>query len=242
MEEQRTEFLAQAEAQNSKGLVDTSDISSIESDDENKDFRNAEAKLAKNPQLTILKQALTKGDNLKRNYDDDNSASSSKLRKIIKTGKDLLANTYTPKRNEPQVPRVTLKSNFLMLFVENDDTSSSQKKWYCESCPQSFTSVDSLKEHEIRHEAEKPFICLLCKKDFVLKSSLSRHIVTLHGVDPAFIIDSDKCLKTTVMSQNWSDRMDVSVYEQSEIKEPPEFSSSPEVSMVYRIFLRFLLQ
>jgi len=85
IEGQHTNFLAQAEAQNNKGLVDTSDISSIDSDDENKDFRNAEAKLAKNPQLTILKQALTKRDNLKRNYDDDGS-SYSKSRKIIKTG------------------------------------------------------------------------------------------------------------------------------------------------------------
>ncbi|XP_011333328.2 zinc finger protein hangover isoform X2 [Ooceraea biroi] len=196
-EEQRTDLLAQAEAQNNKGLDDTSDISSIDSDDENRDFKNAEAKLAKNPQLTILKQALTKGDGLKRNYDDDGSL-YGKSRKIIKT--------------------------------ESGDTSS-QKRWYCETCPQSFTSVDSLKEHEIKHDAEKPFICILCKKDFVLKSSLSRHIITLHGVDPTPIIDSDKCLKATVLSQNWNDRMDVSVYEQSEMKEPPEFSSSPEATL-----------
>lgn len=88
--------------------------------------------------------------------------------------------------------------------------------------------MDGLKLHEVRHDAEKPFICILCKKDFVLKSSLIRHITTIHGVDPTPIIDSDKCLKTSVMPQNWN-RMDVSVYEQSEIKEPPEFSSSPEV-------------
>jgi uncharacterized Zn-finger protein len=101
--------------------------------------------------------------------------------------------------------------------------------------------VDSLKEHEIRHDAEKPFICILCKKDFVLKSSLSRHIITLHGVDPTPIVESDKCLKTTVLSQNWYDRADVSVYEQNEMKEPPEFSSSPEVDMVFYIFIFFYI-
>lgn len=108
-----------------------------------------------------------------------------------------------------------------------------QKRWYCETCPQSFTSVDSLKEHEITHEAEKPFICILCQKDFVLKSSLSRHIVTIHGVDPTPIVDSDKCLKKTVMPQGWNDQMDVSVYEhdEHEMKESPEFSSSPEVKI-----------
>ncbi|KMQ97192.1 zinc finger protein xfin [Lasius niger] len=196
-EEQRTDLLGQTDAQNNKSLVDVSDMSSIiDSDDENKDFRSAEAKLAKNPQLTILKQALTKGDSLKRNYDDDGSTSSCKTRKMVKI--------------EGENPEI--------------------KRWYCEYCPQSFTSVDGLKLHEVRHDAEKPFICILCKKDFVLKSSLIRHITTIHGVDPTPIIDSDKCLKTSVMPQNWN-RMDVSVYEQSEIKEPPEFSSSPEVNL-----------
>lgn len=89
VEEQRTDLLGQVEAQN-KNLVDTSDVTSIDSDDDNKEFRSAEAKLAKNPQLTILKQALTKGDSLKRNYDDDGSTTSSKPRKIVKTGKNFI--------------------------------------------------------------------------------------------------------------------------------------------------------
>lgn len=78
----------QTEAQNNKIFADASDISSVDSDDENKDFKNAEAKLAKNPQLTILKQALTKGDSLKReHFDDDGSTSSSRPKKIVKSGK-----------------------------------------------------------------------------------------------------------------------------------------------------------
>lgn len=94
-EEQRTDLLGQVDAaQNNKNLVDTSDVTSIDSDDDNKEFRSAEAKLAKNPQLTILKQALTKGDSLKRNYDDDGSITSSKPRKIVKTGKLLLFKNY----------------------------------------------------------------------------------------------------------------------------------------------------
>lgn len=97
-------------------------------------------------------------------------------------------------------------------------------------------SMDSLKEHEITHEAEKPYFCILCQKDFVLKSSLSRHIVTIHGVDPTPIVDSDKCLKKTVMPQSWNDQVDVGVYDQDEIKESREFSSSPEVSVEF--FLR----
>ncbi|KOC70194.1 Zinc finger protein Xfin [Habropoda laboriosa] len=85
------------------------------------------------------------------------------------------------------------------------------KKWYCESCPQSFTSVEDLKEHEAVHDADKPYICILCKKDFVLKSSLSRHIQTLHGVDPLPIVESDKCLKK-ILSQNWNESMEIDLY------------------------------
>lgn len=100
--------------------------------------------------------------------------------------------------------------------------------------------MDSLKEHEIRHDAEKPFFCILCKKDFVLKSSLIRHITMSHGVDPTPLVESDKCLKTTVMPQNWDDRVDVSVYEQSEVKDRLELSLSPEVKIDF-YFVLFII-
>lgn len=51
-------------------LDPSSDLSSVDSDYENKDYRSAEAKLAKNPQLTILKQALIKGESIKKEYDE----------------------------------------------------------------------------------------------------------------------------------------------------------------------------
>lgn len=123
-------------------------------------------------------------------------------------------------------------------YLEENETSS-QKRWYCEACPQSFTSVDSLKEHELRH-TEKPFICILCKRDFVLRTSLIKHIITLHKVDPTPIVDNEKCLKTTAMPQNWNDRVDVSVYEQSETKELPDLSSSPEVKINF-YFVLFMI-
>jgi uncharacterized Zn-finger protein len=82
--------------------------------------------------------------------------------------------------------------------------------------------VNSLKEHDMKHDAEMPFICILCKRDFVLKSSLIRHITTSHGIDPTPFVDSDKCLKAAVIPQNWNDQVDVSVYVQNEIKESPE--------------------
>ncbi|XP_026670873.1 uncharacterized protein LOC108626685 [Ceratina calcarata] len=157
-------------------ILDSSEASSIASDDDIKDYRNAEAKLAKNPQLTILKQALTKGESLKRDFED--KYMNCKPNKYLKT--------------------------------EHTDAQNS-KKWYCESCPQAFSSVEDLKEHEAVHDADKPFICILCRKDFVLKSSLSRHIQTLHGIDPAPIVESDKCLKRFL--PGWNESIDFDSYE-----------------------------
>ncbi|XP_034177766.1 uncharacterized protein LOC117603096 [Osmia lignaria lignaria] len=173
-------------------IVDTSETSSIGSDDDSKDYRTAEAKLANNPQLTILKQALTKGDSLKRDFEDKFTA-NCKPQKLPKT--------------------------------ETTDMQSS-KKWYCGCCPQSFTSVEDLKEHEGIHDADKPFICILCNKDFVLKSSLSKHIQMLHGVDPYPLVESDKCLKK-VVSQSWHESIDIDLYEG---KTSSEFPLSPEAN------------
>lgn len=118
------------------------------------------------------------------------------------------------------------------FFSLTEHINIQNKKWYCESCPQYFTSIEDLKEHEAIHDADKPFVCILCKKDFVLKSSLSRHIQTLHGVDPCPIIESDKCLKKIVL-QNWNESMDFDSYER---KISSEFSFSPEVYFIeYKI-------
>ncbi|KAF7407294.1 hypothetical protein HZH66_001831 [Vespula vulgaris] len=201
-----------SESHNSKSLIDTSDISSMDTDDEHKGFKNAEAKLAKNPQLTILKQALTKGSGLKRDLDDKTRANCSP-QKLVKT-----------------------------------DGCEMQKRWYCEMCPQSFTSVENLKEHEITHDADKPYICILCKKDFTLKSSLSRHILVSHGdftlksslsrhilvshgVDPCPFIDSDKCLKRVVLTQSWGQQIPIPMSDQKDAKEPSEFALSPETNV-----------
>ncbi|CAK9822286.1 Zinc finger protein Xfin [Anthophora retusa] len=190
-EGQRLDNPVKSESRDNK-LVESSEASSIGSDDDGKDYRTAEAKLAKNPQLTILKQALTKGDSLKRDF-EDKFTTNCKPQKLPKTENTNIQNI---------------------------------KKWYCESCPQSFTSIEDLKEHEAVHDADKPFICILCKKDFVLKSSLSRHIQTLHGVDPLPIVESDKCLKK-IVSQNWNESMEIDLYEG---KTSSEFPLSPEIN------------
>ena len=181
-----------------KSQADISDMSSNESNDESKDYKNAEAKLAKNPQLTILKQALTKGECLKRSY-DEKYKTSSKTKKQART---------------------------------NNSETDVQKRWFCESCPQNFTSVESLKKHELSHEAEKPYFCLLCEKDFAQKSSLSNHIVTLHGVDPHPIVESDRCLKKSLGSQGWNKKAEIANGEpELVIKKEESLSPYPETAL-----------
>lgn len=82
-------------AAKSKGFIDTSDLSSMDSDMDCRDYKNAEAKLAKNPQLTILKQALTKGDTLKRDYEDKNKTSCGKPKKAARTGNNLSSSFFS---------------------------------------------------------------------------------------------------------------------------------------------------
>ncbi|KAG8038120.1 hypothetical protein G9C98_006445 [Cotesia typhae] len=168
-----------------KSLMDTSEASSFESDEDSKDYRTAEAKLSKNPQLTILKQALTRGaEGLKR--DDRDPYKSLRV---------------------PQV---------------DAQVDPEGKRWFCETCPQSFTSIEALKDHEVTHESDKPFVCLLCKKHFTLKSSLNRHIISSHGVDPAPMLDDEKCFKKKFSSSN--DKHSNQSREEVKIKREPSFS------------------
>ncbi|XP_014210871.1 zinc finger protein Xfin isoform X1 [Copidosoma floridanum] len=151
-------------------LDPNSDMSSMDSDYENKDYKSAEAKLAKNPHLTILKQALIKGEIVKKEYDERQKMLSKAKKQANATNRD------------------------------NQDLD--MKRWYCEACPLNFATVDELKQHEKTHDAEKPYICLLCEKDFAVKSSLSRHIIASHGVDPTPLVESDKCLKKSMQNAN----------------------------------------
>lgn len=74
-----------------KATNDISDMSSIDSDYElNKDYKSAEMKLAKNPNLTILKQALIKGEGAKKEY-EERQKMLNKSRKSQKIGGELSA-------------------------------------------------------------------------------------------------------------------------------------------------------
>ena len=95
-----------------------------------------------------------------------------------------------------------------------------------------FGSSDELKEHEKTHDADKPYICILCEKDFVLKSSLSRHILSSHGVDPTPLVESDKCLKKSVQGTN--PQVPTIKEERNITKENSSSPFSPEVSIYAR--------
>lgn len=77
--ERRKEQPIASQKKDNRALMDDSGSECAETEDESK---SAEAKLAKNPQLTILKQALTKGsESLKRDLEMRNKAASKINRK-----------------------------------------------------------------------------------------------------------------------------------------------------------------
>ncbi|XP_066598006.1 zinc finger protein 729-like [Prorops nasuta] len=179
--------------QRSKEMPEMSDLSSMDSDGDNKDYKSAEAKLSKNPQLTILKQALTKGISIRHDLEEK--------RKITKAHN--LAKTDYSDENDPS------------------------KIWYCEICQQNFFSFASFQKHEALHNGDKSFTCILCKKEFTLKSSLSRHILTYHGVDPSPILES---LLKKSLDHSWSENKELTVFKESECP-IAETSVSPEVQL-----------
>lgn len=137
--------------------------------------------------------------------------------------KKLNTEFFTSEYCENTLFRNNSNNIFFLLNTDSSETDG-QKRWYCETCPQNFTSVNSLKEHELTHDADKPYVCILCEKDFALKSSLSRHILASHGVDPSPIIDSDKCLKKSVAAKKQTEKI-----ANERNREISESSFSPQV-------------
>ena len=119
-------------------------------------------------------------------------------------------------------------TSYLFLNIAEELDSN---RWYCEACPMNYESQEELIEHEKTHEAERPYICILCEKDFALKSSLRRHILSHHGVDPTPLIESDKCLKK---SDHASGLLSTSVIkdEASSMRYDSRSRSSSEVSSI----------
>jgi KilA-N domain/Zinc finger, C2H2 type len=70
------------------------------------------------------------------------------------------------------------KKCHLSRHIKDFHTKTSQVK--CPECEMVLSCADSLKSHLLTHEEKKP-VCLVCNKELSNQSSLSRHMLSVHG-------------------------------------------------------------
>ncbi|KAJ9583984.1 hypothetical protein L9F63_021676, partial [Diploptera punctata] len=84
----------------------------------------------------------------------------------------------------------------------------------CEICSQVFETMYQLQEHSVVHDTEetesinvnsiKPYICLLCEKQFSLRTSLSRHFNACHGIDLSEVSETTQCMRQDPVQQGYT--------------------------------------
>ena len=69
------------------------------------------------------------------------------------------------------------------------DTGTGLRRYKCGFCSKMFTRKEKLIFHVRRHTGEKPFLCNICGREFMEKSSLAKHYTKTHGGDRTFKCD-----------------------------------------------------
>lgn len=103
-----------------------------------------------------------------------------------------IANENPPKR----------KNKNLKIFPRSKRKDSYRKenreKIECNICGTTFTHINSLKQHLMKHSGEKPFKCEFCEKCFARKTILTIHR-RLHTGDRPY--RCDECIRTFVTKE-----------------------------------------
>lgn len=163
-----------------------------------------------NNETSLLKQTLlqnrecTEIKSRKRSPSLDVSMDDIKIKKRVGSSAETSSNSGS--RRKSSKPRKIARNE-----EENEDFDQDKKGvniYACDNCSQVFQSLSELQEHRNNHDVEeetyggsvsntKPFTCLLCEKDFTLRSSLSRHLNACHGIDPSDVMDISKYQRTS---------------------------------------------
>jgi len=167
-----------------------------------------------NNETSLLKQTLlqnrepTEIRSRKRSPSLDIDTDDIKIKKRVGSSAETRSNSGS--RRKSSKPRKIARNE-----EENEDFDQNGKdlnSYACDNCSQIFHTLSELQEHSNTHDEEetdlgslsntKPFTCLLCEKDFSLRTSLSRHFNACHGIDPSEVMDISRYQRTSQKKQD----------------------------------------
>jgi len=163
-------------------------------------------------ETSLLKQTLLQNRectdirSTKRSPSLDAITDDVKIKKRIVLSTEIGSNSGSRRKNSK--PRKIARN-------EEDSEDSDQVAlniYTCNNCSQVFNTPSELQDHRDTHDVAeetkighgsntKPYTCLLCEKDFSLRTSLSRHFNACHGIDPSEVMDIARYQRTPQKKQ-----------------------------------------
>ena len=165
-----------------------------------------------NNETSLLKQTLlqnrecTEIRSTKRSLSLDASTDDVKIKKRVGLSAEMGSNSGSRRKNSK--PRKIARNE-----EDSEDFNHEALNIYtCNNCSQVFHTPSELQDHRDTHDVEeetkighssntKPYMCLLCEKDFSLRASLSRHFNACHGIDPSEVMDISRYQRTPQKKQ-----------------------------------------
>lgn len=170
-----------------------------------------------NNETSLLKQTLLQNResaeirSRKRSPSLDAGTDDVKVKKRVGSSAEMRSNSGS--RRKSSKPRKIARNE-----EDNEDFDQDGRDlntYACDNCSQIFHTLSELQGHRSTHDIEehteaenvsntKPFTCLLCEKDFSLRTSLSRHFNACHGIDPSEVMDISKYQRIPQKKQDTS--------------------------------------
>ncbi|XP_063231960.1 zinc finger protein 91-like [Bacillus rossius redtenbacheri] len=155
-------------------------------------------------EVSLLKQTL-----LRSRWD---SAEGSSQGPDLPSGKrpaEAASDAHSGSRRKNSCPRKISRERAVSTC---EDAAEAVEQFVCDVCSVVFETAQLLADHKVVHKIaeetapvvtvkERPFTCLLCEKSFTLRQSLSRHLLSCHGIDPQDVMST---LKKTPEAKKYS--------------------------------------